>query len=249
MSSTTVPVSQLYERWIYPLVDASNARDNSAFERAREQLQLAQAGSELDEDCACALGFALAYYTLAHWRVLGDQEMQVVSLEQAREALSKPSCGPISSLLRRRYLLQVRIVGCFMGVMPLPEEEFDEMLALLPPEDRHTEQWFLISNYCFQHRDRERIVQAYEQYLELSNNWERDYNWRRLDLMVKLLDGRASKIDVELFFKSLMLPGCIEEIRQDFWPLLQSQRLLDDDLIKLFNRRCLVLEAELPIKY
>jgi len=249
MSSTTATIGELYERWIYPLVDASNARDNAAFERAREKLQQAQASGELDEDCVYALNFALAYYTLAHWRVLGDREMQVVALEQARAELSKPSHGPISSLLRRRYLLQVRIIGCFMGVMPLAEDEFDEMLALLPPEDRHTEQWFLISNYCFQHRDRERIVQAYEQYLELSNNWERDYNWRRLDLMVKLLDGRASKIDVELFFKSIMLPGCIEEIRQDFWPLLEAQHLLDEELIKLFNRRCLVLESELPIKY
>jgi hypothetical protein len=249
MSSMTATISQLYEGWIYPLVDASNARDNAAFERAQERLRRAQADSDLDEDSRRALGYALAYYTLAHWRVLGDREMQVVALEHARDDLARPSCGPISSLLRRRYLLQVRIIGCFMGVMPLPEDEFDEMLSLLPPEDRHTEQWYLISNYCFQHRDRDRIVQAYEQYLELSDNWERDYNWRRLDLMVKLLDGRASKIDVELFFKSIMLPGCIEEIRQDFWPLLEAQNLLDEELLKLFNRRCMVLETEMPIQY
>lgn len=243
----TTDISYLFERWIYALIDASNVRDNVAFEAARDKLLKAQASGEVDEDGAAALGFALAYYTLAHWRVLGDEEMQVVTLEQARDVLSRPSFGPISSLLRRRYLLQVRIIGCFMGVMPLPEDEFDELLELLPPQDRHTEQWYLISNYCFQHRDRDRIVQAYEQYLELSDSWERDYNWRRLDMMVKLLDGRASKIDIELFFKSLMLPGCIEEIRKDFWPLMVELNLIDDDLIKLFNRRCLVLESEMPI--
>jgi hypothetical protein len=219
-----------FERYVYPLVDALAFEEQAPYERARDEVQAARGSPSVDVDLRSAIDYILAYYTFMSTVVLGQRELQQQALSAALAGFAAEPAGAMSSLIQRRYHLQLRVLANNAEVQRLEGAEMDQLVAALAPAERHTEQWFYISQYYFRAGNLTRIVEAYEQYMESSSDWARDYNWRRLNVMMKLLDHSATRRDAELLIESIMVPGCAREIERSFWPHLTHLGLADDEL-------------------
>jgi hypothetical protein len=207
-----------FESYVYPLVDALAVEDESAYTNMRRELVLKLQQPGTDADVKCAAQYILSYYIFLHTTVLDQTALQAEALAEALQGFAPAPQGYISSLIQRRYLLQLRILAHNAGIRDLPLAEMERLAAALPPGERHTEQWFYLSEYYFRLGSLTHAIEAYEQYMESSSSWARDYNWRRLNVMVKLLDGTATRLDAELLIKAIVVPGCEKEIHRSFWP-------------------------------
>jgi hypothetical protein len=233
---TDEPRQAFFTRYVHPLVVALHTHDPAVYAKARQALA-EQRDAAASPDIARAIEFVLAYYTYTSTLVLDLGSQQQEALQQALRGFAPPAMGEISSLVRRRYLLQLKLLAYQAEQLALSRAEFDELVAALPPADRHTEQWVFISEYYFQQQDLPHVIEAYEQYLEASSRWAKDYNWRRLNVMMKLLDGTAIRQDAELLINSMIVPACERELRRSFWPQFRRYGFADEELEALLLKR------------
>jgi hypothetical protein len=228
---------------VFPLVISLGDGEPAAYERVRNEITCCLSDTTLDSDIRSAIGYILAYYTFVSTLVLEQRERQAQALQEALAGFAPAAAGEISSLVQRRYLLQLHIIANNNGVQDLPCAQMDRLAAALPPSDRHTEQWYYISEYYFRVNNLERVVEAYEQYMEASADCERDYCWRRLNVMVKLLDGSAGRRDAELLIRAMPAAACRKEIQRSFWPHFVRLGIADDELQQMLDRRIEELQA------
>lgn len=217
-------LGEWFEYWVHPVIDAATNTNQQAFDAARERIMQAERDALLNDDQAQALKFILAYYYLVFTRTADLEHEQQDAIEAAFNVFSKPSCGMYSSLFKRRYELQFRILADQMG-HPLSNKEFELMLASLPPSERHAEQWFYISRFCFLRGKPEEIAKAYEDCIINGCDWAREYNWRRLEVMHRLLERRATTRDIELLINSTSQTGMLDEIEDIFWAAMEACKI------------------------
>jgi hypothetical protein len=240
-----VELGAFFERFVYPLVDALACGEPALYDCARRGISDSLHDPAMNPDLRRAAEYILSYYVFTSTIVLNQFDLQAPALREALAGFAVPAAGVMSSLIQRRYLLQLRVFANNAAVQELSCAEMDALAATLPPGDRHTEQWFHISEFYFRTGNLERVVEAYEQYMEGSSKWARDYNWRRLNVMVKLLDGSASRLDAELLIREMVVPGCAKEIERSFWPHFVRLGIADDELHTLLEQRLEALQHEL----
>lgn len=238
-----VGLGSFFERFVFPLVESLGCREQAQYERTRAEISASLSDTNLDPDLRSAISYILAYYTFVCTLVLEQRESQAPALQQALAGFAMASCGELSSLIQRRYLLLLHVLANNNGVQELSPAQMDRLAAALPPRERHTEQWFYLSEYYFRLGSLERVTEAYEQYLEASAECERDYCWRRLNVMVKLLNGSAGRRDAELLIGAMPAAACKKEILRSFWPYFVKLGLADQELQMLLERRIETLEA------
>jgi len=226
-----------YERWVFPIVDALADHDEHSLDNAERRARDAIATGEVTPDIARAIEFILGYHIYLRTVILDRKDRQPSALEQALAELKRPALGTVSSRTKRCMLLQIRIIADDIGTMPLGKAEYHTLRSAISDDELHTEQWFYISKYSFKQRDLPETAKAYEQYLDEGSNWARDYNWRRFEVMVKLLENRATSLDIELLIKSMVVPGCITEMRNVIWPVIVEQGLASNHLELLLSQR------------
>jgi hypothetical protein len=229
---------------VFPLVASLADGEQAPYERVRNEIACCLSDLTLDSDIRSAIGYILSYYTFVSTLVLEQRERRAQALQEALAGFAPAPAGEISSLVQRRYLLQLHIIANNNGVQELPCAQMDRLAAALPPSDRHTEQWYYISEYYFRICNLERVIEAYEQYLLASADCERDYCWRRLNVMVKLLEGSAGRRDAELLIAAMPAAACRKEIQRSFWPHFVRLGIADDEMQQMLDRRIEALQAK-----
>ena len=220
-----------------PIVDALADLDEYALDCAERRVRDAINGEGISPDITRTLEFYLGYYVYLRTVLLEYTDRQAAAYGKGLEILNGDPAGPVSSLFQRRLLLQYRIIADDMGTAPLGQADYLRLRRALRDDELGTEQWFYISKYTFKQRDLAQTARAYESFLDSGDNWARDYNWRRLEVMVKLLEGRATPLDLELLIKSMVVSGCVTEMRNVIWPVAREQGLVDDYLELLLSQR------------
>jgi hypothetical protein len=219
-----------FVNWIDPISEAINCRDADLARQAVASARDAVASGDIDPDNSHAMELVINYMECQRCYVFESREAWIRQFNAALQGFLRPTAGPVSDLINRRFHLQLRILGHNADLMQLTDEEFEGYLDRLPPEHRNTEQWYFITNYCFQHRKQKCIRRAYEEYLLVHSTWQEDYLWRRIETMHKAFTGRVVKLDVEQLLDKLELPGFVAEMRHVIWPVLEECGVVDEEL-------------------
>jgi hypothetical protein len=238
-----VGLGSFFERFVLPLVGSLAGGEQERYECVKAETTRCYNDPTLDSELRSAIGYILAYYIFVSTLVLEQRERQAPALREALAGFAPAPAGELSSLIQRRYLLLLHVLANNNGVQELSPAQMDRLAAALPPSERHTEQWYYISEYYFRLGSLERVAEAYEQYLEASADCERDYCWRRLNVMVKLLDGSAGRRDAQLLIEAMPASACRKEIQRSFWPHFLRLGIADSELQDQLDRRIEELQA------
>jgi hypothetical protein len=221
----------LYAELIDPLAEALNASNERDFRTAYDVALDAATEGRYDEDASHALRLIAEYHNfLASLHFSEDRAYQERMYFHCLELIAQPAAGPLSHLAQRRLLLQHRILGDTQQILSLSEAAFHSLLDGLKPEERHTEQWMYIARYCYDRHLTGILRQAYEEYILSHSSWEREYVWRRLDLMLKIREERATADDVRLFLSQIFTSAAYHELKHSLWPELKEQGVITPEL-------------------
>lgn len=221
----------MYAELIDPLAEALNAGNEHNFLTAYDVAMSVSTEGQYDEDASHALRLIAEYHNfLASLHFSKDRAYQERIYFHCLELISQPAAGPLSHLAQRRLLLQHRILGDTQEILSLAEAAFHHLLDDLKPDERHTEQWMYIARYCYDRHLTDILRQAYEEYILCHSSWEREYVWRRLDLMLKIREERATADDVRLFLSQVFSSAAYHELKHSLWPELRKQGIITPEL-------------------
>jgi len=210
-----------FETWVEPLAAATLARNNIAFQQARQRLLDAQIDGSVDEETACALGYALAYYKYAHYDLTGSQLEQVLTFNEAVAALAQPAGGCTDSLARRRHLLLTRLRGHTAGLKELPAAELEKLLADLPPADRTAEHWLALGVYYCRRGNRDGLASLTAEANQLADGTQTEL-LPCLDLLTQLANGDALDAGADVLVHNTDGPGTLRLVKAEIHQLAQQ---------------------------
>jgi len=230
-------LSELFSQWIRPYVHKIYNSDPVEVDTAEQEITDVLTAGGVDPDDAQALQLMMAYYALQRVLFEKDRPRYHAVYAEALRQFTEPPAGQLSSLIQRRFLLQLRILAHYQGIERLNREDFHELLDRLPPDERHTEQWHFLTTFAFQQGDARCIAEAYEVFLNYRYPRNTQFLWRRLEVMHKLLGHRATKLDLALLIEAAADEQDLNEIRIILWPAFEEQDLVDDHTSQLMLRQ------------
>lgn len=142
---------------------------------------------------------------------------------------------PTSDNQRRRLLTILRCNGCLYGCQELSREELDAMLEDLPHIHQDEYLWHNIAGWAFAHRDTQMLERAYQVLLTQPKHMLGRAKWQRVNIMMRLLTGRANRVDVEQTVRGMEVLPQLLEFRRLIWPVCSEQNLVDDELIAMLD--------------
>jgi len=157
-------------------------------------------------------------------------------LDQPLKLLHEPPAGEMSGEVQARLMLQLRLLAHRRGVRRLPQKEFDRLYRRVR-ETLSAELCFYISSWAFEKKRRELLEQVLEPLTVNATGYQSDFVWQRTNLMLKLLDGAATRRDAEELVKRITHPQNWSVIEHDLWPALMSAGLVDEQLSQLLRER------------
>jgi hypothetical protein len=230
-----------YAAWCEPVVIAMYRRDRREIEEALRKGWDAIHNGELDGIAADCLGFQLHYLTYQVSNQWKDPGYEETVIPQVLEALSVPSSNKIVDSLRRRLLVQMRITLDRLEIMPLTAEELDDELIHISEEEYSTEFWQYVANWAFKYNYLRYLEQAYEYAILTKHGFNSEWNWRRVEVMWRLLNRKAAVIDIVKLIETAQVVSHVVFIRKYIYPVAEQMGLLSELLVKMLDRR----EAEL----
>jgi hypothetical protein len=221
--------------WIDEFVRPINADLQAGNEEGAKQYianaRLRQQSGDLDEDNARALELFLLFLEFKGARLRLDEMNSPMLFDRAKEELSRPQPGPVSSLTASMLLLELLVNGHHLALYDLSLEEFRQRFTAVPPAGRTHHFWYYTSGYAFLTGDENIVTEAYKLYLINPSGSADYYTVQRLKLMLLLMQNRADKKDVLELIKRISSLPQITEFNLVFYPRVEGDGLVDEDIL------------------
>jgi len=228
--------------WIQPIITAIH---NLQMVKARELIDEARgelAGSGLSPEMAEAAEVNLDYLEYWwHWHPAND-DWNLESYRQAIAHFSQPARFEEARIEKARRVFYIRMHAHLDGLEPFSGAELREQLAQLPPERLDDRDWHHIAGWAFALEDREMLTRAYEAMLTAPSEILGPAKWQRVNLMYLLMEGRATRRDVEESIKLLKIKPQLAEFQTTLWPACEKAGLVDDEIKQMLVARAEEIE-------
>jgi hypothetical protein len=236
-----------YGRLVNPIRRALYANDQAAAAAA-----LATARGELaDPGHAPAerelMGYVLQWYEFVISSQSQPPEQSAAQYEQALELFSRTAETAPGEVQRRRMLAILRCTGRLYGCADLDRPELEELIGDLPDLAQDEFLWHNIAGWAFASRDAEMLRRAYEVMLTEPSNLLGQAKWQRVNLMLMLVEGRATRRDVEFVIDRMAVLPQVIEFRRWIWPECIRQGLSDDELELRLEEQYQRITADPPV--
>jgi hypothetical protein len=238
------PLATWYTRHCAPINTSCYDGDEAA---AREKLGAAWAAwrgdPELDADGQRTLEYVLLgyEYTLID-RFVGTDEARAeqftLTLSQI-EALTP--LGPLSDTAQAAHLLTMLGSGTRRGFVQRDPPVVDALLARIPEAARTANLWYYVVAWAYHNNHLRYLEEALAHQTVETTGWQDDYFWLRTNLMYLLVDGRATRLDVEKTLLGYAHPWNFVDFRNLFLVRCEAAGLMDRELYALMEQR----EAEM----
>ena len=236
-----------YQRLISPIREALYANDQpraaAALKEAWEELVALGLAADQHE----LMGYVLSWYEFV--KTVQDQPIGLAAAQYRRmlERFSVPARTPAGEAQRRRMLAILRCTGHLYDCADLTRAELDQLLDGLPGLETDEFLWHNIAGWAFANRDVEMLRRAYEIMLTEPSNLLGQAKWQRVNLMLLLVEGRATRHDVEYAVRHMRVLPQIIEFRLRIWPECVRQGLTDDELERQLGERYEQLRQRPPV--
>ncbi|MCC7477827.1 hypothetical protein IT575_05155 [bacterium] len=176
-----------------------------------------------------------------------DQAQQQQIIQRALHDLQRPAQSETGRIGAAYARLAILLVGYGnLAEKPQPAELLD-LINSLPPEYQDHQIWHPLSVLAFDHNIPELLDLAFEQETISPHSKFPQAAWQRINLMYQIMNGKATRKDVEETLKIYHLPSQFNELRRRMWPRLQDMGLIDRELERLLSTReleCIVTEVD-----
>ncbi len=236
-----------YQRLISPIRAALYANDQPQAAAALEQAWAELDSMGLAEDQHEMMGYVLSWYEFV--KTVQDQPIGLAA-EQYRRTLERftaPACTPAGEAQRRRLEAILRCTGRLYDCADLTRAELDQLLEGLPGLETDEFLWHNIAGWAFANRDVEMLHRAYEVMLTEPSNLLGQAKWQRVNIMLLLVEGRATRRDVEFTVRNMRVLPQIIEFRVRIWPECVRRGLTDDQLERQLDERYAQLRQRPPV--
>lgn len=211
-------------------------------ERARQALAacwaaLPQAGG-ISDDARRSLEYALLEYELSICNSFHDAAVVAEQFSRSYPAIANlPPVGPESDIVQAKTIVGLIGVGTRRGFIKASEAEVEGLLARIPEEFQTPNVWYYLAAWAFFNNNLKYLELAMERQTLETTGWLDDYYWMRTNLMYLLVDGRASRLDVEKTIKGYRHPLHIRDFHNLFRARCEAAGLMDADLYALLAER------------
>ncbi len=227
-------VKTFFRDWSGPVIRALYLRDSAAAEAALALAREHALREQAAEDQLCASQILLDYLEYLVKRTLGKAGEQGAAFQAQLDKLSRlEPAGEVSQAARRVVLLIHRIRGERDGWGELDPESFYSLFNFIPPDARDVELWHHAASWAFDHSDGDLLGRAYEVLVIEPSAFPTQYPFYRAKLMHAILEGTATRDEVEGFCRRLDTSAELAETREVLWPRLADLGLIDSDLERL----------------
>lgn len=236
-----------YGRLIDPIRNALYVNDPRAAEAALKRAAAAADKLPLTADVREVLGYILRWYAFAA-AIQGQPEQQRCQrYEEALELFTTPALTPSGEQQRRRMLAILRSTARLHGCAELTKDELLELIEDLPNLKTDEFLWHNIAGWAFANRDLEMLKRAFEVLLTHPSNQLGQAKWQRVNLMLQLTSGRATRQDVEFTVKGMEVLPQIIEFYQHIWPVCVEAGLTDPELEQQLEKAYRRIRANPPV--
>jgi hypothetical protein len=230
---------QWYTQWCEPVVVALYKHQ---VEIARNLLDLLDSVLQSDElptpDIQC-LRYQYAYLRFQLHLTSKDRSQAIIELPVIEHQLNIKCELPLAEEMRKRLLLQLRINLDRLEIKQLFSDEFDQLFDVICPSEHNTELWFYISGWAFRHCRVDLLEQAYAFSVMQARGFQVNWNWQRVNIMLKLVRGDASRDDLIWLIDNIALEQHLRSIQRDIWPRARELGLVDRALeLRMQEREC-----------
>ncbi|MCB1187439.1 hypothetical protein KDL29_09765 [bacterium] len=207
-----------------------------------EKLLYSQSQQEMPaeklEILRCYLRFLLLFMKFERDGQWDCRSVRSLSLE-----LEIPLATPLGNHERLLTLLQLKTNAGDDCDCPLSLDEFHRIINDPQLLERGPELWLAVCRWAYVNGYTEPLERAYE-YLTVHRDFSmHQESWRRVNLMLKLLRGTATRLDVSMYVDSLQMVPQIMEFREDILPGIR-ERFLWDESMEQKMLRMLVMARE-----
>jgi hypothetical protein len=230
---------QWYTQWCEPIVVALYKRQVDIARNLLDLLDSAlQTGEISNPDTQC-LRYQYAYLRFQLHLTSKDRQNAIEELPIIEEQLKIVCALPMAEEMRKRLLLQLRINLDRLEIKPLYSEEFDELYEGVCVSEQNTELWFYISGWAFRHCRADLLEQAYAFSVMQAQGFQVNWNWQRVNIMLKLVRGDAARDDLIWLIDNIAMEQHLRSLQHDIWPRARELGLVDRALeLRMQEREC-----------
>lgn len=236
-----------YGRIISPIRNALYVGDPRAAEAAlkrgcaeADELELSAATREV-------LAYVLRWYAFAA-AIHGQPEpKRRQRYNEALELFNKPALTPSGEQQRRRLLAVLRCTARLHGCAELTRAELLALIEDLPKLKSDEFLWHNIAGWAFANRDLEMLRRAFEVLLTHPSNLLGQAKWQRVNLMLQLVGGRATRQDVEFTLRGMVVLPQVIEFYQHIWPVCVAAGITDEELKQQLEETYQRIRANPPV--
>jgi hypothetical protein len=202
-----------------------------------------QADAALDADQQRALEYMLlAYdYTLVDHFSDSDAARGEQFGTTCAAFAARPPAGPLSDVAQAVNQVIMLGSGTRRGFIRMTEPEVDALWARIPSHAQTPNLWYYIVAWAYHHNNLRYLELAMERQTVETTGWQDDYFWLRTNFMYLLVEGRATRLDVEKTLRGYVHPHNFVDFRNMFLGRCEQAGLMDAELYLLLDQR----EAEL----
>jgi len=133
-------------------------------------------------------------------------------------------------LQRRRTLTVLRCTGRLYGLDDMSRPELDELISGMPGVDEDEFLWHNIAGWAFAVGEADLLEKAYEVLLTRPSNLLGSAKWQRVNMMLQLVNGKATRKDIKESLKEMVVLPQVLEFRRQIWPVCIEKGLVDAEL-------------------
>lgn len=218
---------QWYTQWCEPVVVALYKGQVSLARNLLGVMENIINGKELATPDTQCLRYQYAYMRFQLHLTAKDRKSASDELPFIEEQLTESCELPLAEQMRRRLLLQLRINLDRLHLKPLYSEEFDELFESICPSEYNTEMWFYLSGWAFRHCRADLLEQAYAFSVMQAQGFQVNWNWQRVNIMLKLVRGDVTRDDLIWLIDNVALEQHLRSIKRDIWPRADEMGLVD----------------------
>jgi len=194
---------------------------------ALERIELGLASTEEAE----ALRLQIAYYRYQYCGIFEPPGAHRAAWRRAQRILAEPAHSVLAERLRQRLYLKLLCKGDLLEYCSLGEADLARQVDEVSESDRNPEFWFCVSAWAFKHGIGLYVEQAYSSLLVHPGGYLATPSWLRVNLMLLLLEQRATELDVLSYVDSIRIQALLDEFHSLLLPRVKSAGLLSENLL------------------
>jgi hypothetical protein len=195
---------------------------------ALERIDLGLASPEETE----ALRLQIAYYRYQYCGMFEPPGAHRAAWRRMQRILVEPAHTELAERLRQRLYLKLLCKGDLLEYCDLGETDLARRMDGIAEADRNPELWFCVSAWAFKHEIAMYVEQAYSSLLVHPRSYLATPSWLRVNLMLLLLEQRASELDVLSYVEAIRIRALLDEFHSLLLPRIKSAGLLSERLLE-----------------